>query len=217
MKPANGIRVGCCGFIVSQTEYFKLFRLIEIQNTLYQLPCSLLAGCTSLIILLHIIRLPKYNPLMLDIVKEVVYFFVFIGTFTEGEATLVMAGVMIREGSFTFAGVVAIAVVSSVLSHSSFYLLGYLGGRSFLARLRNLENKILKVSFLVRRYETAGGLYLSVCPRISAGQLSGLRIGWDVAPKIWNAAAHKLFGLGLSPLPIRLPFRLLGRAILRRC
>ena len=38
MKPANDIKVGCCGFIVSQAEYLKLFRLIEIQNTFYQLP-----------------------------------------------------------------------------------------------------------------------------------------------------------------------------------
>ena len=38
MKPASDIKVGCCGFIVSQAEYFKLFRLIEVQNTFYQLP-----------------------------------------------------------------------------------------------------------------------------------------------------------------------------------
>jgi uncharacterized protein YecE (DUF72 family) len=38
MKPASDIKVGCCGFIVSQAEYFKLFPLIEIQNTFYQLP-----------------------------------------------------------------------------------------------------------------------------------------------------------------------------------
>jgi len=38
MKPANDTKVGCCGFIVSQAEYFKLFPLIEIQNTFCQLP-----------------------------------------------------------------------------------------------------------------------------------------------------------------------------------
>ena len=38
MKPASDIKVGCCGFIVSQAEYFRLYRLIEIQNTFYQLP-----------------------------------------------------------------------------------------------------------------------------------------------------------------------------------
>jgi membrane protein DedA with SNARE-associated domain len=93
---------------------------------------------------------------MLDIVREFGYFFVFIGTFIEGEATLIAAGVMIREASLTFAGVVAIAVVSSFLSHFSFYLLGYLGGHSFLTRLRDLESRVLRPYSLVRRYETAG-------------------------------------------------------------
>lgn len=32
------VKVGCCGFVVSQQEYFKLFNHIEIQQTFYQLP-----------------------------------------------------------------------------------------------------------------------------------------------------------------------------------
>jgi uncharacterized protein YecE (DUF72 family) len=32
------VKVGCCGFVASQKEYFKLFKLIEIQITFYQLP-----------------------------------------------------------------------------------------------------------------------------------------------------------------------------------
>jgi uncharacterized protein YecE (DUF72 family) len=32
------IKIGCCGFAVSQQEYFKSFKLIEIQHTFYQLP-----------------------------------------------------------------------------------------------------------------------------------------------------------------------------------
>jgi uncharacterized protein YecE (DUF72 family) len=32
------IKTGCCGFVVSQKEYFGLFKLIEIQQTFYQLP-----------------------------------------------------------------------------------------------------------------------------------------------------------------------------------
>ena len=32
------VKVGCCGFAGSQQEYFRLFRLIEIQNTFYKLP-----------------------------------------------------------------------------------------------------------------------------------------------------------------------------------
>jgi len=31
-------KIGCCGFAVSQAEYFHLFRLIEIQQTFYQIP-----------------------------------------------------------------------------------------------------------------------------------------------------------------------------------
>jgi len=38
MQSGNEIRTGCCGFVVSQQNYFGLFRLIEIQQTFYQLP-----------------------------------------------------------------------------------------------------------------------------------------------------------------------------------
>ncbi len=31
-------KIGCCGFVVSQQEYFRLFKRIEIQQTFYQLP-----------------------------------------------------------------------------------------------------------------------------------------------------------------------------------
>ncbi len=32
------IKVGCCGFAVSQKKYFELFNVIEIQRTFYQIP-----------------------------------------------------------------------------------------------------------------------------------------------------------------------------------
>lgn len=38
MQAKAEINVGCCGFAVSQQKYFQLFKLIEIQNTFYQLP-----------------------------------------------------------------------------------------------------------------------------------------------------------------------------------
>ena len=38
MGAEREIKVGCCGFVVSQKEYFTLFNLIEIQNTFYQIP-----------------------------------------------------------------------------------------------------------------------------------------------------------------------------------
>jgi uncharacterized protein YecE (DUF72 family) len=38
MEAERKTKVGCCGFVVSQQEYFQLFNLIEIQNTFYQLP-----------------------------------------------------------------------------------------------------------------------------------------------------------------------------------
>ncbi len=38
MHVQSDIKVGCCGFIVSQKQYFQLFKLIEIQTTFYQIP-----------------------------------------------------------------------------------------------------------------------------------------------------------------------------------
>jgi uncharacterized protein YecE (DUF72 family) len=38
MRGKAQIKVGCCGFVVSQPEYFRLLKLIEIQTTFYQMP-----------------------------------------------------------------------------------------------------------------------------------------------------------------------------------
>ncbi|MEW6663885.1 MAG: DUF72 domain-containing protein [Thermodesulfobacteriota bacterium] len=38
MTGEDKVKVGCCGFAGRQAEYFRLFRVIEIQQTFYQLP-----------------------------------------------------------------------------------------------------------------------------------------------------------------------------------
>jgi uncharacterized protein YecE (DUF72 family) len=38
MATGSEIKTGCCGFALSQQEYFRTFSLIEIQQTFYQLP-----------------------------------------------------------------------------------------------------------------------------------------------------------------------------------
>jgi uncharacterized protein YecE (DUF72 family) len=38
MGGRSEIKVGCCGFVTAQKKYFRLFGLIEIQSTFYQLP-----------------------------------------------------------------------------------------------------------------------------------------------------------------------------------
>ena len=38
MEPGTEIKTGCCGFAGAQGDYFDRFRLIEIQDTFYQLP-----------------------------------------------------------------------------------------------------------------------------------------------------------------------------------
>ena len=38
MNGEDQIKVGCCGFAAAQKKYFELFKVIEIQQTFYQLP-----------------------------------------------------------------------------------------------------------------------------------------------------------------------------------
>ena len=38
METGLHVRIGCCGFATAQAQYFRLFRVIEIQQTFYQLP-----------------------------------------------------------------------------------------------------------------------------------------------------------------------------------
>jgi uncharacterized protein YecE (DUF72 family) len=34
----NGLKVGCCGFPRGRKEYFRQFRLVEVQQTFYKMP-----------------------------------------------------------------------------------------------------------------------------------------------------------------------------------
>jgi uncharacterized protein YecE (DUF72 family) len=38
LRKERQIKVGCCGFAAAQKKYFELFKVIEIQQTFYQLP-----------------------------------------------------------------------------------------------------------------------------------------------------------------------------------
>jgi uncharacterized protein YecE (DUF72 family) len=38
MRDHQEIKIGCCGFAAPQKQYFKLFRIVEIQKSFYQLP-----------------------------------------------------------------------------------------------------------------------------------------------------------------------------------
>lgn len=38
MIDRQGAKVGCCGFATRQREYYRLFRVVELQSTFYQLP-----------------------------------------------------------------------------------------------------------------------------------------------------------------------------------
>jgi uncharacterized protein YecE (DUF72 family) len=38
MEMGLHVHIGCCGFVAAQAQYFRLFRVIEIQQTFYQLP-----------------------------------------------------------------------------------------------------------------------------------------------------------------------------------
>jgi uncharacterized protein YecE (DUF72 family) len=38
MEMGLHLRIGCCGFVAAQAQYFRLFKVIEIQQTFYQLP-----------------------------------------------------------------------------------------------------------------------------------------------------------------------------------
>jgi membrane protein DedA with SNARE-associated domain len=119
---------------------------------------------------------------VLDILREFGYLFVFIGTFVEGETTLVMAGILVREGSLSFSGVVLISLLASYLGHISCYFLGYYGGSPLLKKFPRLENKVFRIYFFIRRYATPG-VFL-------AQYILGLRLASAVA-----------FGLaGMRPL-----------------
>jgi membrane protein DedA with SNARE-associated domain len=83
------------------------------------------------------------------------YLALLIGTFMEGETSILMASSLIYRGVFAFPGTVLAAFAGSFISDWIYYLVGRLNGKYFLAKRQKLNARVKPVTdfFLKNKFQ----------------------------------------------------------------
>lgn len=80
------------------------------------------------------------------------YWVLFIGTFLEGEAILIMAGFLAFQGYLSLAGVIATSFAGSFLGDQCYFYLGRYRGRTLLRSFHSIARKFRDALKLIERY-----------------------------------------------------------------
>lgn len=110
------------------------------------------------------------------------YWVLFVGTFLEGEAVLIMAGFLAFEGYLDIGGVILTSFAGSFFGDQVYFYLGHFNGRRLLGRFHAIARKFREALRLIEKY----GAFVAFISRYTYG----LRI---VLPII----------LGMTTLPAR--------------
>jgi len=133
-----------------------------------------------------------------DLITNLGYLAVFIGTFLEGETVLALGGVAAAHGYLAFWAVVGVAVVGGFLGDQAWFFIGRRYGRRALARYPTLAAKAPRVQALVRRWDAGAVILLRFCYglRIAGPIVIG---GCGISP--WRLALFNFIGVLLwAPL-----------------
>jgi membrane protein DedA with SNARE-associated domain len=109
---------------------------------------------------------------MENLIADLGYLAVFIGTFLEGETVLALAGVAAAHGYLSLPIVIGIAIVGAFLGDQTWFYVGRRYGNRVLARFPGLAAKAPRVQALVRRWDAAAVIVLRF--------LYGLRIAGPI-------------------------------------
>lgn len=80
------------------------------------------------------------------------YWVLFIGTFLEGEAILIMAGFLAFQGYLDLGWVIVTAFAGSFLGDQFYYYLGYYRGKALLRRCHSIARKFRDALRLIEKY-----------------------------------------------------------------
>lgn len=87
------------------------------------------------------------------------YVALFVGTFLEGEAVLILAGLLAYSSYLDLPWVIAVAFLGSYIGHLFYYGLGRWKGKGLLLKIERFERNYFKVQSFMERY---GGLSVLV-------------------------------------------------------
>lgn len=109
---------------------------------------------------------------MNDLIAQLGYVTLFVGTFLEGESVLALAGVAASYGYLTFEYVIAVGALGAFVGDQACFFLGRRYGATIMARYPRLAAKAPRVEALVRRWNAPAVIVLRF--------LYGLRIAGPI-------------------------------------
>jgi membrane protein DedA with SNARE-associated domain len=80
------------------------------------------------------------------------YLFLFIGTFLEGEAVLILAGYFAFQGTLSLPGVIVTALTGSFLGDQFYFFLGRWKGKWLLGLFASMAKKFRRALRLIEKY-----------------------------------------------------------------
>lgn len=93
------------------------------------------------------------------------YWVLFLGTFLEGEAILLMAGFLAFQGYLSLPGVIGTAWAGSFLGDQFYFYLGHYKGRQILKRFHAIARKFKEALHLIEKY----GVFVAFVSRFTYG------------------------------------------------
>ncbi|MDD2309662.1 MAG: DedA family protein [Desulfuromonadaceae bacterium] len=131
------------------------------------------------------------------------YWVLFVGTFLEGEAVLLLAGFLAFQGYLDIVGVICTAWAGSFLGDQTFFYLGRFKGRVLLKRFHSIAKKFREALKLIEKY----GNFVAFISRFTYG----FRIVLPIILGITNLAPRTFLWINLaSALSWAALFSLLG-------
>lgn len=117
------------------------------------------------------------------------YWVLFIGTFLEGEAILLLAGFLAFQGYLNIAGVIATSWAGSFLGDQCYFYLGRYKGRALLKRFHSIAKKFREALKMIEKY----GNYVAFVSRFTYG----FRIVLPIILGITNLAPRTFLWINL--------------------
>ncbi|MBC7781038.1 MAG: DedA family protein [Proteobacteria bacterium] len=99
--------------------------------------------------------LPNLGLDLPELIRQYGYWFVFVGTFLEGETVLVLGMLAAHQGLLDARLVAAVALLGTYLGDLAYYLIGLRFGRRFLDRFPRVEAKVQRIKGWIVRYDIA--------------------------------------------------------------
>ncbi|HEY3308596.1 MAG TPA: DedA family protein [Desulfuromonadaceae bacterium] len=145
----------------------------------------------------------QFQQILRDYLAIHGYWVLFIGTFLEGEAMLIMAGFLAFEGYLNISGVILTAFTGSFLGDQFYFFLGHFKGKALMRRFHSIVRKFRQALKLIEKY----GALVAFISRYTYG----FRIVLPIILGITNLPARTFLWINLiSALSWAIIFSLIG-------